>query len=81
MPFCVYFMLTMTSESQIAYTGSPLLVPTWAIVNVAISLVIWIWIVATVLYYSNAWFTAYLPFQSSSGMTPLPLVWKQSNKR
>ena len=75
----MYSMLIMTSGNQIAYIGSPLLVPAWAIFNVAISLVIWIWIVATGLYYSNVWFTAYLPFQSSSGMALLPLVWKQSN--
>ncbi|KAJ5530302.1 hypothetical protein N7527_003695 [Penicillium freii] len=51
--------------SQISYVGSPLLIPSWAILNVFISLVFWIWIVAVALYYTNVWNTAYLPFQSS----------------
>ncbi|KAL4803244.1 OPT oligopeptide transporter protein-domain-containing protein [Aspergillus unguis] len=52
--------------SQISYLGSPLLVPSWAILNIAGSLVFWIWIVAVACYYSNIWNSAYLPFQSSS---------------
>ncbi|RDW83805.1 uncharacterized protein DSM5745_04131 [Aspergillus mulundensis] len=52
--------------SQVSYLGSPLLVPSWAILNIAGSLVFWIWIVAVACYYSNVWYTGYLPFQSSS---------------
>ncbi|KAJ5311901.1 hypothetical protein N7508_002731 [Penicillium antarcticum] len=51
--------------SQISYVGSPLLIPSWAILNVFISLVFWIWIVAVACYYTNVWNTGYLPFQSS----------------
>ncbi|KAL4958186.1 sexual differentiation process protein Isp4 [Aspergillus filifer] len=51
--------------SQISYIGSPLLVPSWAILNIAGSLVFWIWIVAVACYYSNIWNVGYLPFQSS----------------
>ncbi|KAL4781301.1 OPT oligopeptide transporter protein-domain-containing protein [Aspergillus varians] len=51
--------------SQISYLGSPLLVPTWAILNIAGALVFWIWIVAVACYYSNIWNSGYLPFQSS----------------
>ncbi|KAJ6118070.1 hypothetical protein N7471_013947 [Penicillium samsonianum] len=51
--------------SQISYIGSPLLIPSWAVLNVFISLVFWIWIVAVALYYTNVWNTGYLPFQSS----------------
>ncbi|KAJ5618238.1 hypothetical protein N7528_006881 [Penicillium herquei] len=51
--------------SQISYTGSPLLIPSWAILNVFVSLVFWIWIVATICYYTNVWDSGYLPFQSS----------------
>ena len=54
--------------SQISYVGSPLLIPSWAIINVFSSLVFWIWIVAVACYYRNVWYTGYLPFQSSSGM-------------
>ncbi|KAH7128937.1 OPT oligopeptide transporter protein-domain-containing protein [Dactylonectria macrodidyma] len=52
--------------SQIAYIGSPLVVPTWAIVNIMASLVLWIYIVTPALYYTNTWFSAYLPLQSNS---------------
>lgn len=55
--------------SQISYVGSPLLIPSWAVFNVFVSLVFWIWIVAVALYYSNVWNTGYLPFQSSQGTT------------
>ncbi|KAJ5265113.1 hypothetical protein N7524_006131 [Penicillium chrysogenum] len=51
--------------SQISYVGSPLLIPSWAVLNVFISLVFWIWIVAVACYYTNVWNTGYLPFQSS----------------
>ncbi|KAL2838615.1 OPT oligopeptide transporter protein-domain-containing protein [Aspergillus pseudoustus] len=52
--------------SQISYVGSPLLIPSWAVLNVFGGLVFWIWIVAVACYYSNVWNTGYLPFQSSS---------------
>ncbi|KAJ4264521.1 hypothetical protein NW762_005723 [Fusarium torreyae] len=52
--------------SQIAYIGSPLVVPAWAILNVLASLVFWIYIVSPALYYSNTWYSAYLPLQSNS---------------
>ncbi|KAJ5673707.1 hypothetical protein N7507_002834 [Penicillium longicatenatum] len=51
--------------SQVSYVGSPLLIPSWAILNVFVSLVFWIWIVAVACYYTNVWNTGYLPFQSS----------------
>lgn len=54
-----------------SYVGSPLLIPSWAILNVFVSLVFWIWIVAVACYYTNVWFTGHLPFQSSKGK-PLP---------
>ncbi|KAL3476503.1 oligopeptide transporter [Aspergillus californicus] len=51
--------------SQVSYIGSPLLVPSWAILNIAGALVFWIWIVAVACYYTNSWDSGYLPFQSS----------------
>ncbi|GJN76776.1 hypothetical protein PLIIFM63780_000263 [Purpureocillium lilacinum] len=56
----------MKSGSQISYIGSPLVVPTWAILNVLASVVFWIYIVTPALYYSNTWLSAYLPLQSNS---------------
>ncbi|KAG9525478.1 OPT superfamily oligopeptide transporter, partial [Aureobasidium melanogenum] len=52
--------------SQIAYIGSPLVVPTWAILNVGASLLFWIYIITPAMYYSNTWFSAYLPIQSTA---------------
>ena len=52
--------------SQIAYIGSPLVVPTWAIANVLAALVFWVYIVSPALYYTNVWNSAYLPIQSNS---------------
>ncbi|KAH8431632.1 uncharacterized protein LDX57_009289 [Aspergillus melleus] len=51
--------------SQVAHVSSPLLVPSWAIANVAGALVFLVYIVATACYYMNVWNTRYLPFQSS----------------
>lgn len=52
--------------AQIAYIGSPLVIPTWAIANVLASLVFWVYIVTPAIYYSNTWFSGYLPLQSNS---------------
>ncbi|UNI13512.1 hypothetical protein JDV02_000251 [Purpureocillium takamizusanense] len=60
-------LLPLTLDwSQIAYIGSPLVVPTWAILNVLASLVFWIYIVTPALYYSNTWLSGYLPLQSNA---------------
>ncbi|KAH8703517.1 OPT oligopeptide transporter protein-domain-containing protein [Talaromyces proteolyticus] len=64
--------------SQISYVGSPLLVPSWAILNVFLGLVFWIWIVAVACYYTNTWYTGYLPFQSSSVYDNTGAVYKAS---
>ncbi|KAJ6785179.1 hypothetical protein PWT90_01590 [Aphanocladium album] len=52
--------------AQIAYIGSPLVIPAWAILNILASLVFWIYIITPAIYYSNTWFTGYLPMQSNS---------------
>ncbi|KAH6695246.1 OPT oligopeptide transporter protein-domain-containing protein [Plectosphaerella plurivora] len=60
-------LLPLTFDwSQIAYIGSPLVVPAWAILNVLASLIFWIYIVSPAIYYSNTWFSAHLPFQSNN---------------
>ncbi|KAJ5359734.1 uncharacterized protein N7496_012147 [Penicillium cataractarum] len=64
--------------SQISYVGSPLLIPSWAILNVFVSLVFWIWIVAVACYYTNVWSTGYLPFQSSKVYDNTGSVYKAS---
>ncbi|EFP80734.2 uncharacterized protein PGTG_06690 [Puccinia graminis f. sp. tritici CRL 75-36-700-3] len=47
--------------SQIAYIGSPLVVPWWAEVNVIIGFIFFFYILGPVLYYTNTWSQAYLP--------------------
>ncbi|RDW87223.1 small oligopeptide transporter-like protein [Coleophoma crateriformis] len=52
--------------SQISYNSNPLLAPTWAAMNVFAGFVMFFWIVVPALYYSNIWYTAYLPIYSSN---------------
>ncbi|PLW42849.1 hypothetical protein PCASD_07221 [Puccinia coronata f. sp. avenae] len=47
--------------SQIAYIGSPLVVPWWAEVNVIIGFIFFFYILGPILYYTNTWSQAYLP--------------------
>lgn len=52
--------------AQIAYIGSPLLTPFWAAMNVVGGLVIVMWIIAPIAYYSNIFNSSYMPILSSS---------------
>lgn len=51
--------------AQITYVGSPLLVPFWAAMNVIGGLVVVMWIIAPVLYYSNVLYSSYMPILSA----------------
>ncbi|KAL2158912.1 hypothetical protein VTH06DRAFT_2942 [Thermothelomyces fergusii] len=52
--------------AQIAYIGSPLLTPFWAAMNVAGGLVVVMWIVAPIAYYSNWLYSAHMPILSAA---------------
>lgn len=52
--------------AQIAYIGSPLLTPFWAAMNVVGGLVIVMWIIAPIAYYSNVFYSSYMPILSAS---------------
>jgi len=52
--------------SQIAYIGSPLVVPFWAALNIIGGLVIVMWIMAPIMYYANVLYSSYLPILSSA---------------
>lgn len=52
--------------SQIAYIGSPLVVPFWAALNIVGGLVIVMWIIAPIMYYSNALYSSYMPILSTA---------------
>ncbi|CAI7641429.1 unnamed protein product [Penicillium pancosmium] len=51
--------------SQIAYNTNPLLSPSWAAINVFAGFAFFFWIIVPILYYTNVWFTAYLPLMTS----------------
>jgi len=50
--------------SQITYIGSPLATPWWAEANIMCGFVFFFWICTPILYYSNAWFSQYMPISS-----------------
>jgi OPT family oligopeptide transporter len=52
--------------AQVTYTGSPILVPFWAAMNVIGGLVVVMWIVAPLAYYGNVFYSSYMPILSSS---------------
>ncbi|KAJ4990891.1 OPT small oligopeptide transporter [Stagonosporopsis vannaccii] len=52
--------------SQVAYIGSPLVVPAWAVANILVALVFWVYIISPALYYTNVWNSAYFSIQSNS---------------
>ncbi|KAI1467699.1 small oligopeptide transporter, OPT family [Daldinia caldariorum] len=47
--------------SMVVYNTNPLLSPHWAAANVFVGFVVFFWIVTPAIYYTNTWFTAYLP--------------------
>ncbi|KAI0690888.1 OPT oligopeptide transporter protein-domain-containing protein [Cytidiella melzeri] len=51
---------------QITYVGSPLAWPWWAQANVVGSMVMFYWILAPCLYYTNTFYAKYLPMSSST---------------
>ncbi|KDQ16484.1 hypothetical protein BOTBODRAFT_30813 [Botryobasidium botryosum FD-172 SS1] len=50
--------------SQIAYIGSPLATPWWAEVNVGAGFLFFFWFLTPVLYYTNTWYSTFLPISS-----------------
>ncbi|KAK2464416.1 hypothetical protein APHAL10511_003564 [Amanita phalloides] len=47
--------------TQITWTGSPLMVPWWAQLQIFLGLVLFFWILTPILYYSNTWHLSYFP--------------------
>ncbi|KAI0073570.1 OPT superfamily oligopeptide transporter [Panus rudis PR-1116 ss-1] len=52
--------------TQITWTSSPLVVPWWAQVHTFAGFVLFYWILAPAMYYSNAWKLAYFPMLANS---------------
>jgi len=47
--------------AQITYIGSPLVTPWWAEANIAFGFFFFYWFLSPILYYSNVWYSQYLP--------------------
>uniref|UniRef100_A0A8H8CGD0 Uncharacterized protein n=1 Tax=Psilocybe cubensis TaxID=181762 RepID=A0A8H8CGD0_PSICU len=50
--------------AQIAYIGSPLATPWWAEANIVLGFILFYWIGTPVIYYTNTWYTQYLPIST-----------------
>ncbi|EIW77662.1 OPT oligopeptide transporter [Coniophora puteana RWD-64-598 SS2] len=50
--------------SQITYIGSPLAAPWWAEANIFAGFVFFFWILTPALYYTNTWYSKYMPISS-----------------
>jgi OPT family small oligopeptide transporter len=50
--------------AQITYTISPLASPWWAEANVIAGFIMFFWIIAPIIYYTNTWYAKYMPMQS-----------------
>ncbi|KAE8136024.1 OPT oligopeptide transporter protein-domain-containing protein [Aspergillus pseudotamarii] len=59
------YMPTTFDWSQIAYNTSPLTIPFWAQANVFAGWFCIYAVIAPILYYTNTWYTAYLPLTGS----------------
>lgn len=51
--------------TQIAYNTNPLLSPSWAALNVFFGFVGAFWIIVPAIFYTNTWFTGYLPLMTA----------------
>ncbi|XDG10259.1 hypothetical protein ABKA04_009874 [Annulohypoxylon sp. FPYF3050] len=47
--------------SMVVYNTNPLLSPHWAALNVFVGFAVFFWIVTPAIFYTNTWFTSYLP--------------------
>ncbi|EED21046.1 small oligopeptide transporter, OPT family [Talaromyces stipitatus ATCC 10500] len=53
--------------AQVVYANAnPLLTPFWAGVNVIFGFVFFYWLICPIIYYTNTWYSAYLPMMSSN---------------
>ncbi|KAH8096862.1 small oligopeptide transporter [Cristinia sonorae] len=59
------FSLLTLDWNQVALIGSPLVTPWWAEANVVAGFVFFYWFLTPVLYFSNVWYSQYMPISSS----------------
>ncbi|RAH43933.1 small oligopeptide transporter, OPT family [Aspergillus brunneoviolaceus CBS 621.78] len=59
-------LLTFDWAQVVFANQSPLLVPFWAGLNVMGSFVLFYWVICPIIYYTNTWYSAYLPILNSN---------------
>jgi OPT family small oligopeptide transporter len=47
--------------SAISFIGSPLVTPWWSTANTAVAFVLFFWIITPIVYFTNTWFTKFMP--------------------
>ena len=50
--------------AQVTYITSPLATPWWAEANVIAGFIVFFWIVAPIIHFTNTWYAAYMPMSS-----------------
>ncbi|KAH9914186.1 OPT oligopeptide transporter [Epithele typhae] len=58
------FSLLTFDWNQIAFIGSPLVTPWWAEANVMAGFFAFYWFLAPLIYFTNVWYTQYLPISA-----------------
>ncbi|KAB8075152.1 OPT oligopeptide transporter protein-domain-containing protein [Aspergillus leporis] len=59
-------MLTFDWAQVVYANQSPLLVPFWAGLNVIGSFALFFWLICPIIYYTNTWYSSYLPMLNSN---------------
>lgn len=59
-------LLTFDWAQVVFANQSPLLVPLWAGMNVMGGFALFFWLICPILYYTNTWYSAYLPLMNSN---------------
>ncbi|KAI9027412.1 OPT family small oligopeptide transporter [Phycomyces nitens] len=73
------FALSFDWATIAAYLTSPLIVPWWAIANIAVGFVLVGWIIAPAMYYGNAWDAQRFPIFSASLFNKDGELWVNKN--
>ncbi|KAH9979447.1 OPT oligopeptide transporter protein-domain-containing protein [Lactifluus volemus] len=61
-----------------SFLSSPLLFPWWTAANTGFSIIFFYWFLLPILYYSNVWYSAYLPLVSSQAFDNTASVYNLS---
>lgn len=51
--------------AMVIYLSSPLVTPWWTEANILISFLFWHWFITPILYFTNTWYSEYMPIGSS----------------